>query len=425
MDMTGTDPTSPTAERSFAYRAQTNEGDRLDGHIVATDADAARYRLQALGLRVLDLSAAPPKPPRARAMRGDEFEAFNEQLAQLTAAGMPIEQGLRLIAQDTASGRLRESIRAVAADLEGGTELAEAFGRHAGRFPSLYGRLIEAGVRAGNLSAVLLNLGRHLQLMSRLRKTIWQAVSYPLMVLVAAVLLLVFLGVFVIPPMEVLLDSLLPEARPPSFWNPNPVTPTHPLPTRLIFVLADLSVPLLIATVAVTLVSVVGWRIARARGVEQQVAERLFMPLPLIGPVLRRNLAARWCDAVSLGVDAGLDLPASIDLANEAVGSPATARDGEHLIALLEGGGELRDASGLRVLGDSVPVAMHAGAGDHDLGQMMRTLRDMYERQADLRLGVLAAMLRPILVVAVGALLGLLIVGLFLPMLRAISAVSG
>ena len=423
--MAGNDPTSPmAAEQSFAYRAQTIEGDRLDGHILAADADAARFRLQALGLRVLDLSAAPPSPPKPRAMRGDEFEAFNEQLAQLTAAGMPIEQGLRLIAQDTASGRLADSIRAVAADLESGAELADAFGRHAGRFPSLYGRLIEAGVRAGNLSAVLLNLGRHLQLMSRLRKTIWQATAYPLMVLIAAIVLLVFLGLFVIPPMEAVIESILPHAARDKWWEPPPNNPPMPIPTQLVFMLGDIAIPLLVVTVVAIVGSFVGWRVVRAQGNEQLAVERLFMPLPMIGPVLRRNLAARWCDAVSLGVDAGLDLTASIDLANEAVGSPALARDGELLISILESGGELRDTVGLRVLGDSIPIAMHAGTGNHDMAQMMRTLRDMYERQADLRLGVFAATLRPILVIAVGVLLGLIIVGLFLPMVQAIRAVT-
>ena len=102
-----------------------------------------------------------------RALGGDDFVAFNQQLAQLAKAGLPLERGLRLIAADLGRGRLARAITEVADELERGTPLAEAFDRHRGRFPSLYGRLVDAGVRSGNLSEVLLNLGRHLDMGQR------------------------------------------------------------------------------------------------------------------------------------------------------------------------------------------------------------------------------------------------------------------
>src|SRR6478752_70109 len=134
---------------TFAYEAQTAGEEAISGTIVASGTAEASRRLEAMGLRIIELKPADPVG-RGRPLRGDDFLAFNRQLAQMTASGLPVEYGLRLIAKDMRSGRLGATINAVAADLEGGMSLGDAFERHADRFPPLYGRLVRAGIRANN-----------------------------------------------------------------------------------------------------------------------------------------------------------------------------------------------------------------------------------------------------------------------------------
>src|SRR5689334_16900644 len=94
---------------TFAYRAQSIDGQPLTGTIDAASPDQARERLESLRLRVLELApaetaaAAPTRP-----LKGEDFLTFNQQLAHLTSAGMPLEHGLRLIAQDMRSGRVAD-----------------------------------------------------------------------------------------------------------------------------------------------------------------------------------------------------------------------------------------------------------------------------------------------------------------------------
>src|SRR5437763_3453156 len=145
---------------SFAYLATTSEGEQVQGNIEAYDLQDASRRLAAMQLQVASLAPAG-KAIRAKPIGAADFIAFNQQLAQLTAAGLPIEQGLRLIAQDLRRGRMRSSIHNVVAELERGMPLSEAFERHQQNFPPLYSRLLDAGIRSGNLPAMLLNIGRH------------------------------------------------------------------------------------------------------------------------------------------------------------------------------------------------------------------------------------------------------------------------
>src|SRR5690348_3994949 len=183
---------------AFAYTAQTFEGAPMSGTIDAADLDDASKRLSNLRLRVIRIDPAN-KPVRAKPLNGIDFAVFNQQLAHLSGAGLPIEQGLRLIAEDLRHGGLAQSVREVSEELERGVPLDEAFKRHEKQFPPLYGTLIDAGVRTGNLPAVLLNLGRHLELVARLRAAVWRSASYPLTVVAGLLLVLLFLGRYVLP----------------------------------------------------------------------------------------------------------------------------------------------------------------------------------------------------------------------------------
>ena len=148
--------TAPSANlETFSYRAQTLEGQPLSGTIDAENVDLARSRLESLRLRVLEMSPARAAGANGAApLRGVDFLTFNQQLAHLTSAGMPIERGLRLIAQDMRRGRVSSTIRQIADELDKGVPLAQAFEKHASRFPPAYGRLVESSEDTAKLDAM-------------------------------------------------------------------------------------------------------------------------------------------------------------------------------------------------------------------------------------------------------------------------------
>ncbi len=155
------------------------------------------------------------------------------------------------------------------------------------------------------------------------------------------------------------------------------------------------------------------------------ILDQISLRIPLIGPILRRNLAARWCDAVRLGVCAGLDLPSSIDLAAHATRSPLAMQDGQQLIALLQSGRRIDAFANARVLPPTIPVAMMLGAQRNNLPDTLASLRDLYQRQAQVRLDALPAILTPLCAIILGLILGTVISGLFMPLIKLIQAVSG
>src|SRR5688572_2670243 len=189
--------TAATADNfTFAYAAQTHDGRAMSGTVDAPHMDAAMLQLQSIGLRVVSMEpVTQPAPARARKPLGaDDFLAFNDQLAHLAKAGMPLEHGLRLMAADLKRGRLADTIRAIALELERGVPLPDAVAKHQSQFPPLYSRMIEAGARTGDLSGMLLSLGKHQETVQRLRSSLWRALAYPLMVTIALAIVMAMMS---------------------------------------------------------------------------------------------------------------------------------------------------------------------------------------------------------------------------------------
>ncbi len=387
---------------TFRYAAQTFDGQAMNGTIDAPSVDDASQQLKKLQLRVIEINAEP-KPPRPKPLSKIDFAMFNQQLAHLSSAGLPVEQGLRLIAEDLDRGQLAQTVRSVADELERGTPMGEAFAKHEKQFPPLYGVLVAAGVQTGDLPGVLLNLGRHLELVARLRAALWRAAAYPIMVLGALLLVLIFLGHTVLPQFALIykhwfveLPGLTKFLLAASYWTPLLI---------VIFLLAFIGLP-------------IAWMLLRAAHLDRTVAD-LALPLPIVGPVLRRELVARWCDALRLGVQAGLDLPNTIQLASNMIGSPALTRDTRVILQNVSSGQPIDDLRVRpRVLPTTVLAVLQMAVDRSDLPSALDTLSTMYQQQAELRITAAQNLLTPLLVVLVGGVIAVVILGLFLPIIN-------
>lgn len=392
---------------TFIYRGESVAGHALSGSVDARDADEARAMLDQMGVRVAELAPAD-RPRRVWAIGGADFAAFNQQLAHLTQAGLPVEAGLRLIAQEARTPRLRASIRQVAEEIERGRPMGEAFAAHRGQFPSLYGQVIDAGVATHNLPGVLFNLNRHMELAARLRAAVWQALAYPIVVIAGLAAVLLFLSLYVMPQfVEIFTDF---DTELPSL-------------TGLVLSAVGWGPPILITVLAAIAALPLVWAALRATGQDAVVADALVLPLPLVGPVLRRNLVARWCDAVRLGVEAGMDLPRAMRLAAQAMGSPSIEQDTGRLVASVEAGRPLSAAGTLSVLPPSVPTAIDLAAPRGNLAEALETLTSLYRQQAELRISTVNVLLTPVLLLIIGVVIGMIVIAMFLPLINVMQSV--
>jgi type IV pilus assembly protein PilC len=399
---------------AFAFSAQSPAGEAVTGTINAGSVVEAHKKLQLLQLRVIELDPQRAEATKPKKLTGDDFAAFNTQLAYLATAGLPIEKSLRLIADDMRTGTLAQTVRQVATDLESGQSLPEAFAKHAKQFPPLYSELVNAGIRTGNLSGMLLGLGRHLELIKRLRGMLWRAASYPLMVLASLFMVISFLGIFVFPQFKNIFTSFRVEL---------------PAITQLMMAFSDFMVadwPIVLGVVIAILAGPpLLLRSIKRPEVRQHVIELLLFPIPVVGRALKQNLLARWCDAMKLGVEAGLDLPAAITLAGQAVGSPRLMNDGAIIVEALNAGRPLNESIHTRLIPPTVIAVLSLAATSNDLPSGLNTLSLMFQQQAEMKMSMIPTILTPVLIILIAIIIGFVVIAMFAPMIALISSVSG
>lgn len=400
--------TPPPIGGSYAYRAQTHDGQAISGTLDATNSDEARSKLASLGLRLMELSAKPVSLGPTRLGAGD-FLAFNQQLAQLSSAGLPVEQGLKLIAQDLRGGRLAKTIEAVSAELDRGRSLPEAFEAHRKQFPPFYSNLIDAGIRTNNLPAMLTNLGRHVEFTRHLRIKLWQALTYPAMVLVGVTLALLFFSTVFAPQFMKIYEDFGTD-----------------LPAFTKFTIAvSRYVPGAVVALAVILALLVGACLALATAKwERYVVESLLLPMPLLGAILQRQLLARWCDAMRLGIDAGQPLPQAIALASDALSWPGISRDSQTLIAQLESGQPMKHDPSMQYVTPSVCALLNHAGQRGQLSESLANLTELLQQQANVRIEGLIAFLGPACLIILGTVIMFMVLSCFLPLVKFIQAVA-
>ncbi len=401
--------TQSEGAKAFAYEAQTSLGHIFKGTLEAASPEEVQGRLSELQLKVIQVSPAGQAPPRRRAMGADEFVLFNQQLAHLTQAGLPVERGLRLIAIDLQSGRLAQAAEDVAAELERGVPLQDAFSHHASRFPPLYGKLVEAGLTAGNLPAMLFNLGKHLELIGRLRRSLIRTLAYPAVVIAAISVVLLFISLYVLPQFENIYSGF---------------RMTLPGLTQ-VMISGGHVYPLIFAVfwsiVAVIVLTDVLLRAAGGRGIPWF---NILTWVPFHGKVLKANMLARWMDSLRVGIEAGLDLPHAIAISADAINEPALTRDSHVLSDIISRGLPLSGYRG-HTIPPTIAATIDLAGQTGDLPAALLSLSRMYEQQAEHRLRALPSILTPLMLMLIGGCVSVTIAAMFFPLLKLIQSVSG
>ena len=199
---------------TFEYNALTSGGRLMKGTVEAGTREEAGELLKQMELAVNSIEKAKAPKPRT-AIGRNEFMLFNQQLASITKAGIPLERGLRELAGDIRSKSMRKLIDAIASELEAGTSIEEAFERRQKRFLPLYGQILKAGVETGRLSEMLTSLNRHLELAHQTRRIIFEALSYPAVILALAAVILTAIFMIIIPQFGPILTEMTEGAELP------------------------------------------------------------------------------------------------------------------------------------------------------------------------------------------------------------------
>jgi type IV pilus assembly protein PilC len=396
---------------TFEYNALTSAGRLMKGSIEAGTHQEAGELLKQMQLVVNSVEKAKAEKPKT-AIGRNEFVLFNQQLASITKAGLPLERGLRELAGDITSRSMRRLVNAIADELEAGVSIEQAFEKRQKHFPPLYGRILKAGVETGRLSEMLTSLNRHLEMANQTRRIIFEAMAYPAVILVLAAVILTGVFMFIIPQFVSVLEEMTDGGELPGI-------------TKLFFSMSKNVVPFWTAVGIVIAVIVALFAMLSASTAGRRFKESLLLRIPVIGRVYHSSMLSRMAEGLAIMVAAGSDMPVSLRLSSGATGSDKLILESEALAAQIEQGANILEAGQLcRMIPRLFLYSIQLGTQRNELQDNLYSLGQMYTEQARCGQARLQAVLLPVMLIGVGCFLAITILAMFLPMIGIITSLS-
>jgi type II secretory pathway component PulF len=399
----------------FDYTGQLLSGATFQGTLEADSHQHADATLAEMGVRVRSL-----RPTRRASyvspLSLEDFLFFNEQVAAMAEAGVPLPEGLRQLAGDVGAGKLRRVLLELADELATGTPLEQALAKLQARFPTQYPGVVQAGLESGNLGGTLYGLSAHLRLKSDLRRALIELAVYPVVVLLFAFGVLSFLMRVVVPQVESMIADTI--------WTPAGQSPDIPEITRLMLGTAQ-AWPQVEIALAVVLIAVALFLLATGLRGGRGVRERLLRRIPGIARVYWSSVLARFTHTSALAAFSGTPLPELVAASGAASGSVSLERTARRVAERLGAGDSLEEATrDQRDIPALWTCVVSATATRGELPAALEELARTYELRARQSSGVVRVVLGPVLLLTIGAFASLVIFGLALPMLRLIQAMT-
>jgi general secretion pathway protein F len=395
---------------NFAYHAIDPEGREKRGRIAAANDDGARAALTEKKLYIVSVEPAPERAPalaalpmRRRKLSAQQLTLFTRQLSSLVQVS-PLEESLRTISRQSEKPQTRAILTEVHSGVVEGQRLSEAMRRESASFPALYRAMIAAGEGAGTLPLITERLAALLERQAEMRGKLIGALAYPAILSLVAILVVMGLMVSVVPRVVEQFDN---------------VDQQLPLITRIV-----IGVSAFLASYwwALLIVIVVGglifWQ-ALKQPVFRLSVDRTILRLPLLGKLLRNLHAARMARTLATMVASRLPLLEGLRLTGGTIRNKVLARANDEIVEAVRSGGSLSGA--MRASGVFPPLLVYLTASGESAGQldlMLERAAEYLEREFDNFTSTALSLLEPLIIVAMGGVVAVIILAILLPILQ-------
>jgi MSHA biogenesis protein MshG len=403
----------------FRYRGRSARGELITGRLEGESVDAVAGRILNLGITPIEISPDLIEHVNVQQLlqrfgagrpRTTDLVLFARQMYSITKAGLPLLRGLRGLAQSTHNALLRDALHDVLHSLESGRDLASSLGRHPDIFPPLFLSMVRVGESTGTLDNAFMRLTEYLSQDQDVQDRVKAAIRYPIIVLIVIALAVCVITVFVIPNFAPLFQVLGNDI---------------PWPTRAIMATSTFVREHGLALLVALAMGVVALRRYIATEDGRYTWDRYKLRFPVIGALLHQSVLSRVTRSLSISIAAGLPMIQALTLLSRSAGNEFLAKRLLLIRNAVERGDSMgRAATAAGIFPPLVLQMIQVGEETGELTQLLEEVSGFYQREVDYRLRNLTAMIEPLLIVAVGGIVLILALGVFLPMWNMIAKVG-
>ena len=400
----------------FRCRLGTPGGEIVEGVYVAESESRLRHDLEEKGLYVLSLQARGSFSWLAfgggrRRVTRQEFLVFNQELATLLKAGMPLVQSLDILRERVSNPGFKAVLDGVHEKVKAGTALSEAFGEHTDVFPAVYSASLTAGERSGNLDEVIRRYVAYEKLIGAVRRRTISALIYPAILVTLMIGLIGIIDLRVVPAFSGFYATFDREL---------------PLSTRIIVGVSDTLLanfwPLVLVGLAVGLAAA-AW--LRHPGQRARL-DHILLTLPWAGATVRKFATSQLARTVATLLGGGIALVHALEIAGSAMTNRHLAVEIQGVTRRVQEGESF--ASALRARGVFTDVAIkmvEVGESTGALQEMLNSLADFYDEEIETEVARFITLIEPIILVVMGVVIAAVVLALYMPLFELSSVIGG
>ena len=337
---------------------------------------------------------------------------FTRQLATLIDAGLPLLRGLNVLAKQERDSVLKSAINKVADSVQEGSTFSEGLAQHPRLFNDLYVNMVRAGEVGGVLELVLTRLAEFQEKAQKVKNKVVAAMVYPIIVLLLALGIMIFLLIFIVPRFETIFHDMLGD---------------KPLPAITLFVIgvSDFMQKHWAVLLGVIVALVAAGKIAARTRAGRAVIDRVKLHAPLFGDLIRKTSISRFSRTLGTLVTSGVPILQALNITRETAGNTVIARaisqvhdsvkEGESITQPLEASGAFPPM---------VISMIDVGEETGQLPEMLLKIAEVYDDEVDNSVAALTSLLEPIMIVLLALIVGTIVIALFMPLISIISGLQ-
>ena len=346
-------------------------------------------------------------------VKSKQLMTFTRQLATLIDAGLPLLRGLQIIVRQEKNPLLKRTTQQIAESIESGGTFAEALASHPKIFNKLYVNMVRAGEIGGVLDTVLMRLAEFMEKAQKIKSKVTGAMVYPVVVLIMAVGILLFLMTFIVPRFADIFKDLLEGAQLPTL-------------TMVVMKVSDALTKQLPYVAIGVVVLVIGIRMIAKTSIGRLALDKFKLKMPIFGPLIQKTAISRFSRTLGTLMSSGVPVLQALSIVKETSGNEALGRAIQVVHdSVKEGENMAPPIESTKMFPPMVTGMVEVGEETGKLPEMLMKIADSYDDDVDATVQGLTSVIEPLLIIFLALIVGTIVIALFLPLIEIIKKLGG
>lgn len=409
----------------FTYEAVDNKGKKIKADVEASNTQDAINKVHKMGLFP---TTVKPKAGEAGGAGGPikgkggkapftfggvsqkQLTTFTVQLSILQDAGLPLVRSLKILSGQMKPCLLKNILEQVADDVESGSSLSEALGKHPKAFDKLYVNMVKAGEAGGVLDTILQRLAVFMEKAQKLKRKVIGASIYPVAVMSIAVLIVAGIMVFVIPQFKKVFDDMKIAL---------------PLVTAILLTISEWVAKFWFLIPGFPVILVIVIRMMNKNKAGKLMLDKMKLHMPLFGGIMRKATISRFCRTLGTLITSGVPILEALAIVKGAIGNEVVSNAIQTVHDSIREGESIADPLAQSGIFDDIVINMiDVGEETGELDKMLVKIADNYDEEVDAAVEGLMSIMEPVMIIGMGGTIGFIVIALFMPLIELIKGLQ-